>query len=301
MTKNHIDSVEWTMGQTKSKMPIEAFHAHLFPLRLLRIDEPIISQRTCPTSSDINQMLVNALKLKEALENQNTINSLMETDKVACKTAFDMMQMELRACNEAKQHKIEYRNVESALLKKFLKQIRERIGGYECRAKQRELSFYMDVEQFENLQNNRYIECEKALREASEASDRCQPMDMAEFNDHFDKFAANWEAYMKNMETAHKSIAEVEEYNASVAVKRNLNQYFNKSAQIDQFIGMCDKYADAYQRGFEGIHRHDDWKRAQNMIQNTPKLIKELRIKVNYEMAQIKQFGEESLDIEIER
>lgn len=281
-------------------MTIEEFHAHLIPLHFLRIDDPVISQRTRPTSSDMNRMLVNGMNLNVALEDINIMLTLMNANEDTRNAALDIMGLELRACNEAKPHIIGYRKVEAALTTKFLNQTRERIEDYDSR-EQRELSLYMDVEVIDTIQSKRLIEYEKALREASEVIDRHQPIDMTMFKEHFDTFVTQWKTFMNDKKMARKIFAGVEEYNASVAMKRNLHYYFNKTEPIDKFIAICDKYIDAYKRGFNGIYQHAAWKRAQDMIQNTPKKMEALSKKVNDEVTKLKRFEEDSLKNELKR
>lgn len=288
-SKNRIDLVEYKFGtgkeKIKSRMTIADFHIQLNRLNLLRIHEPIISERSRPTSLDMNKMFVDALNIAAPLRQMNLKEFFGKSGQTARDAALDIMRMEMKKMADAKDYLIKYRTIEAALVMNGLNGIFWKFmnADFGARAKQRELSLYMEVEKYETIQTQRFLSQKEGLQKAYDwvSSVRCVPINLTEFNGHFNTFLGNLETFMKEKEIAREIEAEVMEYNASRATKSTLQHYFNQPKPIEEFIKMCDKYADAYRRGFEGIYRHNAWEIVQKSLQMLPMDLESRRVTVN--------------------
>lgn len=306
VSSDHIDSVEYVFGDETpyKKLSIELFHVQLARLRLLRIHDPIVSERTCPSSSDLNKLLVQTITTKIDLKDVQTKLMLAKNDDIECDAVLSILQMEHRNANKAKEYLIDQRTLEAAFLMKHIKDNRKKITeeGHEARAKSHEIKLHLHADQFETNQGKRFALLEKYLQKAHETQFHNDPSDLTEFNDQFNEFLTTWQKHSDDKEMARQIESQVQEYNDTVNMKKTIRHYFNHPMYtIAEFTDTSDKVIDAAERRHQRAYQHEGPIGVWAYRITIPKEMEIQRNQMNLEMDKLKKLEQNFLDKQVEK
>lgn len=307
MVKRFVNSVdigfmEYSFNDKNwKKLSTGYFYIQFAKLGILRIHDPIVSERTCPTSSDLNKLLVQTIFAQDEYKNIHNAKQMLQ---LVDKDVFSIIQMEQEIMKTAKIHLINLRTIEAALLMKDIQENDKKITdkGHEARAKSHEITLLLNADKYESIQKERFETLEKNLSTAINTQIQCNPTNLTEFNNLLNEFMVTWNKYNDDTESVRKTKEEVQEYLEMNHMKMTLRHWINhKTISVAEFIEDCDKIIKHSKGLIKKTIQHEAWKLLEKVRNNGPKNIELNRKKANTGMAKLKKLQQDMLDKHVER
>ncbi|XP_055313145.1 uncharacterized protein LOC129574751 [Sitodiplosis mosellana] len=303
LTKNRIGSVYVSCnGQKPKEQDIQAFHNQLNLLQFTRMDDVLISERSCPTSSDLNEIFVGAMNLKEVVEGIKVSNFLGAKSSARSDNESRLLLVLKRQCAEGKSHLTELRTLEAAILMNEINEMDSKCSpdNHAAREKQREIALHLQAAKFENVQLLRFYKYAYALHRISELESLSAEF-MVEVNDLFKEFMVCWKKYTEDMKNAREIQWEYDKYVQMNKMKTMLGAHFNQRVTPAEFAKDCEKKIDAAQNRLRKMQQNEDYKLTKRLAAEMSKDIEDRRNAVNDEITKLKGLEQKCLDNEIER
>lgn len=309
VTEKHIDFVLIKCdGYKVKKQCIQLFHNQLQWLHFIRIDDMLISERTHPTSSDLNKIFIDALDLKVSFDDIKQSDSMEEITKLAYECWWPLLHIQKRRMDEAKSLLIRSRTVNLVIVLKELESMNAKLphGSQAARDKQREIKLYLQADQCEAVQRHHFENHKDTLRMVSEAAQLLNPTDLSEltelykrFNDSIDDFGAIWQKYDADTNNARAIKWEAERHGQMTNMKVFLAHHFNLRVSIAEFINDCEKHIKSAKHRHQTLMVGDGYTRNSRLTDELVRDKEDRRREVNNEMQNFKVLVQKSMDNKI--
>lgn len=246
--------------KTENEQPIENFHLLIAGRLLTWIDDPIVSPRTRATNSEINRMLVNALNFPDSLRQIELLRRRKQQFQVCQTSSTKLYTLCKTKTDQFEAFLLRMLTLNMALLPKKI---------VELRAQNPDALAYADV--FSNYDNSMVAACvddlERVQQQQVETMQRTKEKALhIDIANHFIKWAelrnilsellATCDKYTVDMNEDRKVYWRNEENNQLVAMRANLNDYFNgrESVSADDIV-MCQKLIDNAERDLDMLQQ----------------------------------------------
>lgn len=286
---------------------IKSFHAEISRLTFIRINDPIISQRTRPTVYDLNGLCINMLNTKDQVREMKLLNHFEQ--KKAYKIAIVELQlkMEKKRMKVAVLHLIKMHTVQGMILMKLIEELDEKYPNAHAGSGRRGSNFSSSVEKFKTIYrsiSNSYgsllqLTIQRATNRSNSPTLPSHSTDLdvllAGFMDKFD-------AYKTSVMNNSKAKAHNVEHNARVRMQSHLHRCIGKPPdEINQQLANFDTLFAAANSRVESLS-------TGNLVDNLKALDNKIRADLTNQKEEAKTFieklkhmGENALVAEIRR
>lgn len=261
------------------QLGIEIFHGQLNQLQFNRINELVISERTFPTSFDLNNIFIDAMNLNAILDMMKMNESSAMRVDLQTDCYSSLMQVNKKRMDLAELSLMEIRTLEAGILTHQLNALKSNPTkeSHIARKQQCKIIFQERVNKIENIQQNRFKDLETAVQQTLTAEWVAGTDVIKPFNESLDKFMAKMNGYMDGLK--NDKMADL--------IRRCANQHVT--------IAGCKKRIDNAQIQLKKLPQGE--KRSDGIIKN----IEDRRKAVEMDMAKLKDLEQKLLDNEINR
>lgn len=286
---------------------IKSFHAEISRLKFIRINDPIISQRTRPTVYDLNRLCINMLNTKDQVRQMKLMKHFEQkmVDKIAI--VEQLVKMEKEQMKVAKPYLIKMHTVQAMILKKLIDELDENYRNAHAGSARRGSNFSSNVEKFKKI----YRSLSKSygsllrsiIRRATKRSDSPTPSSHSnDLDNYLAVFMDKFEEYKTSVMNNSNAKAHNFEHNARVRMQSHLHRYFGKPAdEINQQLANFDTLIAAANRRVESLS-------TGNLVNNLKALDNKIRADLTNKkevaktlIEKLKHMGENALDADIRR
>lgn len=279
LREEDVQDVHYVYKKGHSKVQtIESFHAELLALRFIQIHSPIISQRTRPTSSELNGLLLKTLQSKNLMEIASVNQSHFEVRIHERDALQKFMSLHYERGDEAKDLLITLRSLELLILDQSIKHLKAKYpdGDTDIRSKCQEFVMYSRVDELDTIQRKRFDTYRSSLQKAHDT-----PMHLhsiSTLHGILPAFSKTWNTYINDMKLAFDDWENGLLNNKMVSMKASIEYYFEESGdshiQIDHATQDCRKSIDATERRLDALQENDLVKTTEELMLQCQKHIK---------------------------
>lgn len=284
----------------KKRQTIRSFHAELGPLGFMRNYDPIISQRTRPTVSDLNQIFIGFLNTKDQLRDIEWMKTQykLKTDRI--RTIADIFQMEKQQMNVANEHLVELRSLEAIILERKIANLHGNFpNSVVDEDGRRAFNIHVYADKFETIQRKRFASYEKSLQTALLAV-RFDPTELSKLNGFVAEFNETMDKYLEDKVAADQIEASNKEHNRMVQMQAGLHRYVGKPEKIEQAIANCGLLIDAANRRLLSLFGNTEQK-FENLNKKVAGELKKYQLEMNQQIETIKKIGQDWLNGQVEK
>lgn len=293
---------ERTTNQT-----IKSFHAEISRLTFIRINDPIISQRTRPTVYDLNGLCINMLNTKDQVRAMKLMKHFEQKLLDRITIVEPQMKMDKKRMTVAEPYLIKMHTAQAMILMKLIEELDEKYPNAHAGSGRRGSNFSSSVEKFKDIYRSLSHSYESllklAVKRATDRSNSPTPPNHSNYLDvHLTDFMDKFDGYKTSAMNNSKAKAHNVENNARVRMLSHLQHYIGKPEdEINQQLANFDKLIAAANRRVESLS-------TGNLVDN----LKALDIKIRADLInqkeeaktlieKLKHIGENVLDAEIRR
>lgn len=229
------------------KQSIESFHADLSALNLICLDDPLVSQRIRATSTEMRQMMMNALGCPHLL---NDVQPYHEKFEVRIKPLTELLEMLDEHMDEERNRQKELCSLEWVLLGRKINELRsQNLSALDFGDMEKNYEKYMLVEFVEDAENAQIQQCEMhndVIENALELQYATDSIDLNEPQAVLNEFTDALGRYTEEMVADRKDHWENEEDNRMLAMRAGLSEYFADAAGVSaEDKAICQNAIDA--------------------------------------------------------
>lgn len=219
----------------RNRQSIEMFHAQLSALNLRWIDDPIISQRIRATSTEMRQMLTNALGCPDLLKDR-MIRQCYEKFKITNVPLAKLFRMLKSGTDKERKYLSELHSLEMVLLTKKIAQLRGQIPNMLNRCNMaKNYDNYMLIEcvnDMEDAQAQQFDAYNQAIDDALELTISMDFIDSNELRTILNEFSSAWEQFIEETDADRTDHWDHGRNNQMVVMRANLSDYFVGAAGV---------------------------------------------------------------------
>lgn len=281
----------------KKRQTIRSFHAELGPIEFQRIDDPIISQRTRPTVSDLNQFSIHSLNTKDQLRDIECMKTQYKLKTDTIRTIADILQMENQQMNVAKEHLVELRSLEAIILERNIANLHEKYPNSVVVDENGRRAFNMHVlaDEFETIQRKRFASYKQSLEKG--LAIQFDPIDLSKLKALVAAFEEKMDKYLENKTAADQIEANNKEHNRMVQMQAGLHRYVGKPEKIEQAHANCGLLIEAAKHRSLSLSG-DTEQKFENL---NKKVSGELKKQMNQQIETMKQIGQDLLNGQVKK
>lgn len=216
---------------------------------MIWIDDPLVSRRICATSTEMNQMLTNALGCPSLVEDGN-VQQRYEEYESTNQSLVKLLTALKNGTDENRTFLTQLHSLEKELLSKKINELRTKNPNalnYGDAVKNYDQYMLIDcVDDMDNDQTQRFETYNRTIDEALELTAAADSVDSNELRDILNECSTTSMAYVEELVESRKQYWQNEENNRLVAMRANLSEYFVDGAGVpadDEAI--CQESIDA--------------------------------------------------------
>lgn len=247
--QENVGNVYYGSRQSRrKKQSIETFHADLSKLQLIWLDDPLISQRTRPTNTEMKQMLLHALGCQSLLKDGEV--QLHHAKYVIKNGPLASLVAVLKEWTDKSEAKLlALRSLEKVLMTKKMHELRrQNPNALNYGHMDKNYDKYMLFEYVEDLESAQLHQFEMhnqviddALLDNDDHRFPVNSIDSNELRAIFNEFSSAWENYREELDADRKDKWAYEENFRMFLMRAGLSDYFDAAGVSAQDKNICLK------------------------------------------------------------
>lgn len=224
-----------TRQNFRNKQPIDSFHVNLNELKLIWLDDSLVSRRIRATSTEMRQMLTNALDFPNILSDGN-LNQCYAKYGIANEPLVELLTELRNGTAEERIFLTQLHSLDTVLLTKKIDELQTKNPNaliYGDVAKTYDQYMLIEcVEDMENVQTQQFESHKQAIDEVVDLKFAADPIDLNESRAVLNEFSLTLLEFIEELDEDRKDHWENEEHNQMVAMRANLTEYFDDDAGV---------------------------------------------------------------------
>lgn len=216
---------------------------------MIWIDDPLVSRRICATSTEMNQMLTNALGFPSLVEDGN-VQQRYEEYESTNQSLVKLLTALKNGTDENRTFLTQLHSLEKELLSKKIDELRTKNpNALNYGAAVKNYDQYMLIEYVDDMDNDqtqRFETYNQTIDEALELTAAADSIDLNESREILNECSTTSMAYVEELVENRKQYWQNEENNRLVAMRANLSEYFVDGAGVPaEDEAICQETIDA--------------------------------------------------------